>query len=348
MKKKNVINLIRYHQENNDAAFRAEALIVAKDFFDEGDVQLGDYIMSLLSDSNYFVPQEISYNLKYLKKVTLDNNILPLPKPIANDIKGVINSLKEHNYISKFIFEGPPGTGKTESVKQISRILSKILYIVDFNYIIDSRLGQTQKNIANLFDEIRMIPNLTNSIILFDEIDAIALDRINSNDLREMGRATSAFLKELDSIDERTILFATTNLYKNLDKALKRRFDATISFDRYTREDLIDTAEMILDSMISKFKKIGKNSKLFRKIINQYSEVPYPGDLKNIIRTALAFSDKDNQYDYLKRIYENVLVQNGVKEYSIHDLGKFGFTTREIEILTGLSKSNVARILKGD
>ena len=263
MKKKNVINLIRYHQENNDAAFRAEALIVAKDFFDEGDDQLGDYIMSLLSDSNYFVPQEISYNLKYLKKVTLDNNILPLPKPIANDIKGVINSLKEHNYISKFIFEGPPGTGKTESVKQISRILSKILYIVDFNYIIDSRLGQTQKNIANLFDEIRMIPNLTNSIILFDEIDAIALDRINSNDLREMGRATSAFLKELDSIDERTILFATTNLYKNLDKALKRRFDATISFDRYTREDLIDTAEMILDSMISKFKKIGKRSKKF-------------------------------------------------------------------------------------
>lgn len=347
MKKKSVINLIRYHQENNDAAFRAEALIIAKDFFDEGDNQLGDYVMSLLSDANYFVPQEISYNLNYLKKVTLDNNILPLPKSIANDIKGIINSLKEHNYISKFIFEGPPGTGKTESVKQISRILSKNLYIVDFNYIIDSRLGQTQKNIANLFDEIRMIPNLTNSIILFDEIDAIVLDRINSNDLREMGRATSAFLKELDSIDERTVIFATTNLYKNIDKALKRRFDATISFDRYTREDLIDTAEMILDSMIPMFKKVAKNSKLFKKVINLYENIPFPGDMKNIIRTSIAFSDKDNQYDYLKRIYENTLVQNGIKEYSIHELGKHGFTTREIEILTGQSKSNVARILKG-
>ena len=53
MKKKNVINLIRYHQENNDAAFRAEAMIIAKEFYDDNDNQLGDYIMTLLSDSNY-------------------------------------------------------------------------------------------------------------------------------------------------------------------------------------------------------------------------------------------------------------------------------------------------------
>ena len=30
MKKKNLINLIRYHEEKNEAAFRAEALEVAK------------------------------------------------------------------------------------------------------------------------------------------------------------------------------------------------------------------------------------------------------------------------------------------------------------------------------
>ena len=35
-------------------------------------------------------------------------------------------------------------------------------------------------------------------IFLFDEIDALALDRTNSHDLREMGRATSTLLKGLD------------------------------------------------------------------------------------------------------------------------------------------------------
>ena len=40
MKKKNIISLIRYHAEKNEAGFRNEAYEIAKDFDEAGDYQL--------------------------------------------------------------------------------------------------------------------------------------------------------------------------------------------------------------------------------------------------------------------------------------------------------------------
>ena len=348
MKKKNIINLIRYHEEKNESAFRAEALEVAKYFYDIGDNIVADYIMGLLSDANVFVPQGERFDLNFFQKVDIGNARLPLPTTIANDIYGIINAVNHNIGINKFLLEGPPGTGKTESVKQVARILSRELYSVDFNSIIDSKMGQTQKNMNEVFSEIRMLPNPDRVIILFDEIDAIAMDRINSRDIREMGRVTSSILKELDNLDARVLFIATTNLYKNLDKALTRRFDAIVNFDRYTREDLLEISEAILNEYLPRFEKAGRDIKLFRKIINLLTDIPYPGELKNIIRTSLAFSEPNSEFDYLKRLYSAVLVQEKKKELSIKELKDNGFTVRDIEKLTGVPKSNISRKLKED
>ena len=348
MKKKNVINLIRYHEEKNEAAFRAEALEIAKDFYDNDENVIGDYIMGLLSNANVFIPQGDNYNLNYFEKIPVGNASLPLPEKITKDIYGIINAVNHNIGINKFLFEGPPGTGKTESVKQIARILSRELYSVDFSLIIDSKLGQTQKNLVEVFSEIKMLPNPGNVIILFDEIDAIAMDRVNSRDIREMGRVTSSILKELDNLDARVIFIATTNLYKNLDKALTRRFDAIVDFDRYSKEDLLDISESILNEYLPKFEKVGRDIKLFRKIMSLLTDIPYPGELKNVIRTALAFSEPNSEFDYLKRLYNAVLLQEKRKEMSIKELKEKDFTVRDIEKLTGIPKSNISRMLKED
>lgn len=346
MKKKNLINLIRYHEEKNEAAFRAEALEIAKDFYDSGDNLIADYIMGLLSDANVFIPQGERYDLNFFQKIEVGNSRLPLPSEITKDIYGIINAANYNIGINKFLFEGPPGTGKTESVKQVARILSRELYSVDFNSIIDSKMGQTQKNMTEVFSEIKMLPNPDNVVILFDEIDAIAMDRVNSRDIREMGRVTSSILKELDNLDARVIFIATTNLYKNLDKALVRRFDAVVHFDRYSREDLLDVSEAILNEYLPRFEKAGRDIKLFRKIMDLLTTIPYPGELKNIIRTSLAFSEPNSEFDYLKRLYSAVLLQEKIKELSIKELKDKGFTVRDIEKLTGVPKSNISRLLK--
>ena len=345
MKKKSVINLIKYYSEKNDAGFRNEAYQIAKDFDETGDYQLSEYIMALMSSANTFVPQINDNYSSFFRRETLDNNSLKLPESIFKDFMGVVNAIGHNVGINKFLFQGAPGTGKTEAAKHLARILERDLFSVDFSVVIDSKLGQTQKNITMLFTELKSFPHPEKIIDLFDEIDAIALDRTNSNDLREMGRATSTLLKEFDNLDERIVLIATTNLFEYFDKAIIRRFDSIINFDRYSMEDLISVAESLLNDYLTKFKFAGKNMKLFKKIIELMNPVLSPGELKNIIKTSLAFSDSSNEFDYLKRLYNSICLDAST---DLKKLQQQGFSTREIEILTGVSKSQVARELKED
>jgi ATPases of the AAA+ class len=344
LRKKNVLNLIKYHAEKNDAGFRDEAYNIARCFDESGDIQLAEYIMALLSGANTFVPQSSNFDIPFFTKLDLTSDPLPLPALIKNDVMGIINSIVRNVGITKFLFEGDPGTGKTETAKQIARILERDLYSIDFDSVVDSKLGQTSKNIASIFQDIQAMPHPERAIILFDEIDAIALDRINSNDLREMGRVTSSVLKGLDNLSDNVTLIATTNLFNQFDKALIRRFDLVINFNRYGKDELVEVAESALEVLLEKFKCAGRNKKLFKKILLTMKEIPYPGELKNMVKTALAFSDPNLEYDYLKRMYE--LIHGQDKINNLMKLKKQGFTVREIEILTGVSKSQVSRDLK--
>ncbi|MCA9765993.1 MAG: AAA family ATPase [Carnobacterium sp.] len=350
MKKQNVINLIKYHVERNENGFRNEAISIARYFDSTGDYQLAEYIMGLVAEANLYVPQASDFESDFLKSINVKiSDPLNLPSEIASDIKGVINAVNHNIGINKFLFEGLPGSGKTEAAKHIARLLDRNLYYVDFDNLVDSKLGQTTKNITKVFSEINTIPHPEKTVVLFDEIDVIALDRVNSNDVREMGRVTSSILRELDrltDLNKKIVVIATTNLFKNFDKALSRRFDAIINFNRYTQADLIEISESFLSSYIKNFKGISKNTRLFKKILRNADQLPYPGELKNVIKTSLAFSDINSNYDYLQRLYSNLV--GNIEQTTIEELYQNGFTVREIEMLKGKSKSTVSRTLKAE
>lgn len=342
MKKQSIMNLVRYHVEKNEEAFISEVAEIAKEFDQSGDPAMANYLMELVSNANYYVPQSSYKNLHYLTKVDYTNTSLLLPEIIEEDILGITRAISQKADLTKFLFYGAPGTGKTESAYQIARILGRDLLRVDFEQLIDSRLGETAKNVANLFDEINHLA-FGKIIILMDEIDALVLDRVNANDLREMGRVTSAFIKELDRLNENAVIIATTNLFSNFDKAIVRRFDATVSFDRYSKEDLIEIADAILSSTLKKNANSKQDMRLFNKILKNMESIPFPGDLKQIIKTSVAFSSEANEYDYLRKIY---FALNDNKKIDIQRLNDEGYTTREIEILSRIPKSSVSRKLK--
>lgn len=343
MKKQDLINLVRYHSEKNDEAFAYEVAKIAREFDGVGDKAVAQYLMEMVSSANFYVPQSNYNNLRFLQKVEYSSKPLFLPNIIEEDVLGITRAISNKAGLSKFLFYGVPGSGKTETVFQIGRILNRDILSVPFEQLVDSRLGETAKNVSLLFEEINHL-SYGKVLILFDEIDALVLDRINSNDLREMGRVTSAFLKGLDSLNENVVLIATTNLFDSLDKALIRRFDAVLSFNRYSKGDLVKIADSLLTMALKKSAHSKQDTRLFNKILGNLDKIPFPGDLKQIIKTAVAFSDELNEYDYLRKIY---LALNGNPDtVDIQQLKDGGYTTREIEILTKIPKSSVFRKLK--
>lgn len=343
MKKMDVINLIKYFSENNEVAFRDEAEKIAKDFDNSGDSEIAEYIMSLLSNKNVFVPQMEDSNLPLFEKLDSSSDKLFLPDAVMADLLGIINAITNRRGLNKFLFEGKPGTGKTEAVKHMARVLKRNLFSVNFSNIVDSKLGSTTKNISELFKEINSFKKPNDLIILFDEIDTIALSRVNLQDHREMGRATSELLHEFDRLSSDIVIIATTNLLPMFDKALLRRFDAIISFDRYSNEDLSLIGERFFNLYLNEFGITSRDIRLFRKIFAKKKDDLSPGEIKNMIKSAIAFSDSQVEGDCFHRLYECFC---GKITDDLCILRDEGFTVREISLLTGKSKSTVDRELK--
>ena len=133
------------------------------------------------------------------------------------------------------LFYGSPGTGKTETVYQLARQTGRQIMVVDVPQIKSKWVGESEKNIKDLFDRYReqVKRSKLSPILLFNEADAIigirqegaqrAVDKMENS-------IQNIILQEMETLDG--IMIATTNLQQNLDKAFERRFLYKIRFDK--------------------------------------------------------------------------------------------------------------------
>lgn len=348
MKKRNILNLIKYHVEKNDSAFRNESISIARYFDSIGDLDLAEYILGLLSELPTFSPQTLEVNSEYLEQLdTTKLEPLHLPIDIINGIGSIISAVKRNIGINKFLFMGESGTGKTEAAKQVARLLNRNFYKIDLKKFIDSNVENTNINIINAFHKMYHISDANQRVILFEEIDALVRDRAKVHDIIGMESIMSTLIGEIDSLSslhKDIVLIVTINRNNDMEQPLLRKFNFTVNFNRYAQEDLIEICEFYCDSFVAQFKGDQKAIRLLRKILSSSKNLPYPGELKHIVKTAIAFSDVSSEYDYLKRLYD-ALIDN-LDSKDISDLYQEGFTIREIEILKGISKSTVSRKLR--
>ena len=127
---------------------------------------------------------------------------------------------------SKILFHGPPGCGKSLSARAIAHELRLPIYLVRFDSVIGAYLGQTAIHLRQLFHFTETTP----CVLLLDELDALGKRRGNPLDVGELDRIVIALMQELEHSKPLGLIIGTSNLAKNLDDALWRRFDLSLLF----------------------------------------------------------------------------------------------------------------------
>ena len=124
------------------------------------------------------------------------------------------------------LFYGPPGTGKTMGAQVIANQLSMELYKVDLSSVMSKYIGETEKNLGKIFDEVKK----SRSILFFDEADALFGKRTEVKDSHDKyANAETAYL--LQKIEEyQGVVVLATNYMQNFDEAFKRRIKFMIEF----------------------------------------------------------------------------------------------------------------------
>ena len=154
------------------------------------------------------------------------------------------SSLAKHGLrpISKVLFYGPPGCGKTLTAHVLASVLGWPLLYTRFDSVISSYLGETSINLRRVFEFASDGP----CILFFDEFDAIGKSRNEQSDVGELKRVVNAFLQMMDNYRGDSLIIAATNFEELLDRALWRRFDETICFNRPATRDIENLLRMRL------------------------------------------------------------------------------------------------------
>jgi len=121
------------------------------------------------------------------------------------------------------LFAGSPGVGKTACAEALARELGKSILVVDYSQVQNCWLGETEKNIVEVFREARR----SEAVLFWDEADGMLHDRNYALRSWEV-RSVNVLLQELERFDGVCVL--ATNRRVSLDPAVERRITIKVEF----------------------------------------------------------------------------------------------------------------------
>jgi SpoVK/Ycf46/Vps4 family AAA+-type ATPase len=161
-------------------------------------------------------------NLEEAKKAIQESIIFPVKRP----------DLFPLGWPRGILLFGPPGCGKTLLAAAVANEIDANFYCADATSIMSKWLGESEKNLARIFEEARVsAENGKPSIIFIDEVDSLA--KVHSEEVGGEARVRNQFLQEMDSINDKNknryvYVIGATNKPWSLDEPFIRRFQKRI------------------------------------------------------------------------------------------------------------------------
>lgn len=297
--------------------------IVEAVFFNDSEMKLTDYAGKLLEEcgiklfrnknkgGNIFTPDDIShrkliYSESEMKQLFLLKGLMQDEK-----FKATQQILKDKSLPIGItvLLHGVPGTGKTETVKQLAKDTNREIMKVEISQTKSLWYGESEKVVKKIFTDYSSFAKecVRTPILLFNEADAVLSKRIdieNTNVSQTDNAIQNILLEELENFEG--ILIATTNLVNKLDTAFDRRFLFKI---RFQKPD-ISTRVKIWESKMP-FLSIKDCTTLAEKF--DFSG----GQIDNVLRKnqihEIIYREKVTLQNLISFCYEETLQSNKVK-----------------------------------
>jgi SpoVK/Ycf46/Vps4 family AAA+-type ATPase len=196
----------------------------------------------------------------------------------------------------RVLLSGPPGNGKTSLAEALATELMVPQFVVRYEAVIGSFLGETSGRLKRLFDFVRT----HQCVLFFDEFDTLGKERGDKHETGEIKRVVSSLLLQIDALPSHVIVVTATNHAELLDRAVWRRFQLQLQLPAPTvaqREAWFRRFEKQLDvplgvpiqSLVSRLKACSYSDlEQFCEDVHRRYVLSLPqGDLKKIILARL-------------------------------------------------------------
>lgn len=276
-----ILNLVKTGIEGDEPLFRKTVEAIAAEEHSKKHFAFAERLNELLkpsiSASGFSKPSDPKLqDAYYVVKPTKSLDDLVLPQKTYNECKEIIEEHHRRDLLRSYnleprhrlLFSGPPGNGKTTLAEAFAYELMIPLFVVKYEGIIGSYLGETAKQLDRLFEQVKS----QRCVLFFDEFDALSKERGDKNDIGEIKRVVNSLLLQIDMLPSHVTVIAATNHEDMLDKAAWRRFQTKLELRKPTKTMIVKWLDMFQEKIDHGFGISNKtiSEKLYGK---SYSEI---------------------------------------------------------------------------
>lgn len=248
-----LINLVKFGVSGDKGRFRKVAETIISEERAKQHTVLADNLEKLLQHAESESKPMTNGSIAPISTQRIDNLLyeispqkrlddLILPEDVKQICREVVQEHHRADLLRSYSLEprnrilliGPPGNGKTTIAEAIAEALMVPLYVVRYEGVIGTYLGETAVRLRRLID----YACTRKCVLFFDEFETLGKERGDTHETGEIKRVVSSLLMQIDSLPSHVVVIGATNHPELLDRAVWRRFQVRMNLPEPTRTRL--------------------------------------------------------------------------------------------------------------